>query len=79
MCKTSEYINDICHNCHPQSYEKSPSKFVGEQKIVEASNPDDSYTEYLYECFQCSERVWVDEQWVNNNKIEGDGIEDEGL
>lgn len=70
MCKPSQYINDICNNCHPQSYEMTPSKFAGQENIVEASNPDDSYAEYLYECCQCGERVWVDEQWIKRNAVD---------
>lgn len=69
MYKPSKYINDICPSCHPQSYTMTLSRFAGQENNVEASNPDDSYTEYLYECCQCGERVWVEDQWVSRNAI----------
>lgn len=70
MCKPSKYINEICPGCHPQGYELSLAKFTGEKNIVEASNADESYIEYLYECCQCGSKVWVDDQWVKRNAVD---------
>ena len=75
MCKPSNYINDVCNECHPQGYELSLSKFTGEKDIVEASNADESYIEYLYECCQCGARVWVDEQWMKRNAVESTSVD----
>ena len=67
MCK--QYINDICHNCNPYDFEVM--KFSGQENIVEViGNPDASFAEYLYECFKCGEKSWVDESLVNQNKVD---------
>ena len=63
-----QYINDICHNCNPHSYDMTIAKFTGQENIVEiVGNPDASFAEYLYECCKCGTKVWVEESWVNNN------------
>ncbi|MFD1205700.1 hypothetical protein ACFQ38_11375 [Sporosarcina contaminans] len=75
MCKPSKYINEICPGCHPQGYELSLAKFTGEKDIVEASNADESYIEYLYECCQCGTKVWVDEQWMKRNAVGSSNVD----
>ena len=75
MCKPSQYINDICYECNPQTYDVTLAKFIGQENLVEASNPDDSFIEYLYECCLCGSRVWVDEDWVKRNAIAEESLE----
>lgn len=70
MFKPSKYVNEICPCCHPHGYKLSLAKFTGEKNITEASNADESYIDYLYECCQCGAKVWVDDQWMNRNKID---------
>lgn len=67
MCKPSQYINDICADCHPRDYIKTLSKFAGESGTYE--DYGEIVNEYLYECCGCGEKVWVDEQWVNRNAV----------
>lgn len=70
MCNPSQYINEICHNCNPQSYDKTLAKFTGQEKLIEVvGSPDDSYMDYLYECCKCGEQFWVDEKWVRDNAV----------
>lgn len=75
MFKPSEYINEICPGCHPQSYELSLAKYTGQKNIEETSNADESYIEYLYECCQCGTKVWVDESWMKRHAVESTSVE----
>lgn len=78
MRKPSQYINDICSECNPRNYDKTLSKFAGEENIVEVvGEPDYSFAEYLYECCVCGEKNWVDEQWVKRNSVEVNEIDKE--
>ena len=70
MCNPSQYINVICSECNPRTYDLTLANFVGQENIVEmVGDPDGSFIEYLYECCECSERVWIDEQWVKRNSV----------
>ena len=75
MCKPSKYINESCPSCHPRSCELSLAKFTGEKNIIEASNADESYIDYLYECCQCGAKVWVDNQWMKRNKVDSASVD----
>lgn len=70
MSEPSEYINDICSTCNPQTYDMTPAKYVGQENIVEVTGePDYSFVEYLYECCECGTRVWVEDDWVKRNAL----------
>ncbi|MBO0586444.1 hypothetical protein [Sporosarcina sp. E16_8] len=73
MYMPSKHINNICMDCHPRDYVKTPSVYSGELGLY--SDCGEMVNEYLYKCCECGAKAWVDEQWVNNNKIEGDGNE----
>ena len=55
-------ITDICPSCSPIEYTKTTCTFV--------EQTDDVSDEYLYQCDQCSARLWVDYQWAIRNAYE---------
>ena len=79
MCKqVPTYIEEICPECHPQSFDKTLAKFVGEVEeitIIVDSNTKVFTNKYLYECCKCGTKMWVDEQWVKNNSIDESQVE----
>lgn len=73
MHNPSKYINDICSDCHPQDYAKTPAEFTGEVNEIELSNENRTSEvayEYLYKCCACGEKSWLDEQWIKNNAVD---------
>lgn len=67
-----KYINEICPSCNPRSYEKTLCKFTGRTEEVTFILNDGSKEfehEYLYQCTKCDALIWVDEQWVKDNKV----------
>lgn len=71
MNKPSEYINNICSECNPRTYDMTIAKFTGEEQVMEVVDRDGNYsfTEYLYECCECGEKNLVDDQWINRNTV----------
>lgn len=72
MHNPSKYIKNICSDCHPQVYTKTPAEFTGKVDEIELSNENGTSEvayEYLYKCCECGEKVWLDKQWIKNNVI----------
>lgn len=71
MYKPSQYINDICSECNPRTYDMTLAKYANQENVVEVvAEPDYSFAEYLYECCQCGFKSWVDDQWVKRHTVE---------
>lgn len=77
MHEPSEYINAICSECNPRTYDMTLSKFSGEEEEVEVIDRSGNYSfnEYLYECCQCGFKQWECAQWVRDNAVEVKTIE----
>lgn len=67
MLEVPTFIKENCPKCYPRSYELIKCEFIGEK--IKVDEADGEY-EYLYQCCQCGEKIWVGTQWANEHAVD---------